>query len=134
MALIDSVSSAGAAALQPFQPRSLQGDTGTDNPSVQQFQQQLQTPPAIQPGATQTPGAVQQPEPPQNPPPPQPVTGNAPGSNAQSLSEILREASERQAANNEPSSSPSAVNYNANGTPNAAQRPTQAGQLVSLSV
>lgn len=134
MAQIDSVASAGLAALQQFQPRPPQNDTGTDNRSVQQFQQLLQTPPSAPSEDTQTQAAVQQPEPPQTPPAPQPPAGNTPGGNTQSLSEILRDANERQAAGNEPTSSLSALNYNANGAPNAAQRPTQAGQVVSLSV
>ncbi len=132
MAQIDSIASAGASALQQFQPRP-QTDIGTDNRSVQQFQQLLQTPPSAPPAETQTQVAVQQPEPPRNPPAPQPATGNSAGNNTQSLSEILREANQQQAARNEPPP-PSALNYNANGSANAAQRPTQAGQLVSLSV
>lgn len=133
MPTIDGVASYSPSALQQFQPRPPQADTGTDNRSVQAFQQQ-QTPPSAPPSETQTQFAVQQAEPPRNPPAPQPTAGNTPGGNTQSLSEILREANERQATNNEPPSSPSALNYNAAGTPNQAQKPTQAGQLVSLSV
>lgn len=129
---IETVGSAGASALQPFQPRP-QNDTGTDNRSVQQFQQLLQTPPSAAAEETQTQFAVQQPEPPQSPPASQPPAGNAPGGNALSLSEILEQANEKQAAGDE-SQRPSALNYNANGASNPAQRPTQAGQLVSLSV
>lgn len=133
MAQIDSVASAGAAALQQFQPRP-QNDAGTDNRSVPQFQQLLQTQPSAPAQETQTQVAVQQPEPPQNLPAPQPSAGNTPGGNTQSLSEILRDANERQAARDESPASPSALNYNANGAANAAQRPSQAGQLVSLTV
>lgn len=141
MPTIDGVASYGPAALQQFQPRPPQtnsptsGQTGSDNPAVQQFQvSPAQTPPAAPPaGQTQTANAVQQPSPSQNPAPPQPAAANSGSSNALSLSEILEQANAQPSPQNDPEP-PSALNYSATGTPNQVQKPTQAGQLVSLSV
>lgn len=138
MPVIDGVASYGPSALQQFQPRPPQANSpdgsgaGSDNPAVQQFQQALQTPPAAPPTETQTANAVQQPAPPPNPAPPQPPANNNGSNNGLSLSDILEQANARSPQND--SEPPSALNYNASGTPNPAQRPTQAGQLVSLSV
>lgn len=139
MPTIDGVASYGSSALQQFQPRPPQNnspantDSGSDNPTVQQFQQNLQTPPAAPPTETQTANAVQQPNPSQDPAPPQPPANNNGSNNAISLSEILERANTQPSPQNDPEP-PSALNYNANGAPNQAQKPTQAGQLVSLSV
>lgn len=139
MPIIDGVASYGPSALQQFQPRPPQAnspasnDSGSDNPAVQQFQQNLQTPPAAPAVQTQTAGAVQQPNPSPTPASPQPPAGNNGSNNAISLSEILERANSQPSPQNDPEP-PSALNYNANGAPNPAQKPTQAGQLVSLSV
>lgn len=141
MPIIDGVASYGPSALQQFQPRPPQtntpasGETGSDNPAVQQFQiNPVQTPPAAPPTAEpQTANAVQQPNPTQTSASPQPTAINNGSSNALSLSEILEQANSRPSPQNDPEP-PSALNYNAAGAPNQVQKPTQAGQVVSLSV
>ena len=141
MPTIDGVASYGPSAPQQFQPRPPQNnspagnDTGSDNPAVRQFQVNPgQTPPASPPTAeTQTANAVQQPNPSQPAASPQPPASNDGSSNALSLSEILEQANSQPSPQNDPEP-PSALNYNANGAANQAQKPAQAGQLVSLSV
>lgn len=141
MPVIDGVASYGSVSLQQFQPRPPQNNSpannqsGSDNPAVQQFQvNPAQNPPAAAPTAeTQTANAVQQPNPAQNSPPPAPSANNNGSGNALSLSEILERANAQPAPQNDPEP-PSALNYNANGAANQAQKPTQSGQLVSLSV
>lgn len=124
MPVVDGVIASynAAAALKP-QASSSAADSGTDNRTVQQFQEVLQQ---------QAPSFSAPPAPPQ-PPQSQPAAWPQPTTNSNAGFEI--DFSRLTAPSQiEQSTQPSALNYGASGTPNPVRDLNQAGKVISLSV